>query len=228
VSTLSWASKKAGGYDPSQERDEYGRWTSGGGGAGGGKFVAEAMKDNYDEDRAFEEGFGKAMAAPGEKQKAPGYGAKDNPEKVAERIAGPLASRAAAKGGFSFRPGSKSPKTGYMVSLPTKEGMNHVVDIHEMASRNPPPSEKELRAEVGKRVHDWLTSVLPKVQSKDEHYLGGWMQKDDKGSPVALHLDVSQRFTDRDKATSAGRERNQLSIWHLDKGEEIPTGGTGK
>jgi hypothetical protein len=147
---------------------------------------------------------------------------------LSSRIAGPLVSRATKQGGFSYRPGAKAPKTGYMVSLPTTAGLNHVVDIQELAKRDPPPTEKELREEVRDRVKKWLDKTLPAVQSKPEHYLGGWMQKDDKGTPQALHLDVSQRFDDRDKATAAGRERNQLAIWHLDKGEEIPTGGTGK
>jgi hypothetical protein len=40
----------------------------------------------------------------------------------------------------------------------------------------------------------------------------------------AIHLDVSQRFTDKAQALQAGRDRNQLAIYHLDIGKEIPTG----
>lgn len=229
-------------FDPDQPRDERGQFASSGGGGGAsgklktalsppkqsevGRGLGEGQGKALGEDEAFEQGF--ASAGPSPHLTVPGYGAKNNPELVSQRIAEPLVARATAQGGFSYRPGAKSPKTGFMVSLPTTAGANHVIDIESMAHRDPPPSEKELRAEVSGRVRDWLRSTLPSVQKNPDHYLGGWLQKGDDGKPVALHLDVSQRFTDHDKATAAGRDRNQIAIWNLDEGKEIPTGGSGK
>lgn len=149
----------------------------------------------------------------------------------AGKLAGPLLGKAEREGGFSYRPGAgreRVPKTGYMVSRPVAEGLNHVIDIKEMASRDPAPSRAELEGEIRGRVEKWLAKTLPSIDKEKDQYLGGWMERHNDGKPVALHLDVSQRFQDRDKATKAGRERNQMAIWHLDKGEEIPTGGTGR
>jgi hypothetical protein len=96
------------------------------------------------------------------------------------------------------------------------------------------PTEEQVRAEVKAKVKEavtaWLKKSLPKVADKPDHYLGGWHEKTEGGTPVALHLDVSQRFAtkDKDAALKAGRERNQLAVWHIEKGHEIDTGGTGR
>jgi hypothetical protein len=143
-------------------------------------------------------------------------------------IARTLTEKAVKKGGFSYRPGEGAPKDGFMVSLPTSAGVNHVVDIKAIASRNPPPSRAQLKTELAGHVREWLKKAMPVARGSADHFLGGWVQKDEKTNrPVALHLDISERHTDRDLAIQHGRERNQMSVWDVAKGEEIPTGGTG-
>jgi len=150
----------------------------------------------------------------------------------APKTAGSLLQRAEKAGGYSYRPDDPHPTTGYMVSLPTSAGANHVVDIKEMMSRTPPPTRAEARAELKKQIAGFLKANLPKLQSMPkDHYLGGWVERhngDKDGTPIAMHFDISQRMPDREKALQAGRERNQLAVWHLDKQEEISTGGTGR
>lgn len=161
----------------------------------------------------------------------------------AAKFAGPLANKAEKDGGFTYRPGApknaRIPTDGIMVSRAPSEGQGHVVEIAKMAeaaaSRENPPTAAALRAEVVTKTRDavkaWLAKAVPNIQKLGpDHYLGGWFEKDDKGNPVALHLDVSQRFDpkDREKALSAGRARNQLAVWDIGKMEEIKTGGTGR
>lgn len=161
-------------------------------------------------------------------------------KKRAAAMAGPLADKAEREGGFTVKPGAskseRTPSSGVMVSRDPKEGLGHVVEIRDMAKkmaeRDPPPTEAQVRAEIRAHVHEqvqkWLEKSLPAVAGKGDHYLGGWFERDSSGSPIALHLDVSQRFEDRDKAISAGRERNQLAVWDIGKMEEVSTGGTGR
>jgi hypothetical protein len=152
-------------------------------------------------------------------------------KKRAPDVAGMLLQRAEDRGGFSYRPDQPDPKTGYMVSLPTSAGANHVVDIKEMANREPPPTREEMRAELKKQMASWLKVNRPKLAAMpSDHYLGGWVERhngEEKGVPVAMHFDISQRMPNRTKAIAAGKERNQKAVWRLDTSEEIPTGGTG-
>jgi len=149
-------------------------------------------------------------------------------------FAGALLNKANKEGGFSYRPGGapkeRVPTTGYMVSVPVKEGLNHVIDVDELAKNS--TSLAGLNKEIKGRVEKWLSKAMPAIEKRSDHFLGGWMERHNEGEPragepKALHLDVSERFKDKDKAFSAGKERNQKAIWHLDKGEEISTGGTG-
>lgn len=45
-----------------------------------------------------------------------------------------------------------------------------------------------------------------------------------------IHLDIVEIFSDEDEdlAVKAGQARNQISVWHAGRGEEIPTAGTGE
>lgn len=61
------------------------------------------------------------------------------------------------------------------------------------------------------------------VLSKGEHAVGTWKDPD-TGKTV---LDVSKTIQNRGEAVAAGKAANQKAIYHLGKGEEIPTGGTG-
>lgn len=55
-------------------------------------------------------------------------------------------------------------------------------------------------------------------------YLGLWHDKESG----KVFLDVSQNVPDRAKAEALGRRRDQISIWDVVNGKEIPTGGTGQ
>jgi predicted ABC-type ATPase len=151
---------------------------------------------------------------------------------AAGKLAGPLAAQAAA-GGFTYRPGSKAPTAGIMVSRAPSEDMGHVVEIGKMLDASPRPSAGEVRAMVTKDVAAWLRDKgLPAIAKLGpDHYLGGYAEHDKQTRAlVALHFDVSQHFSDADraKAIQTGRDRNQISVWDVAKMEEIPTGGTGR
>lgn len=155
--------------------------------------------------------------------------------KHSDRYAAPLLAKAEKEGGFTYRPGAekqkRTPTEGFMVSRDPSEKVGHVIEIEKMAMRDPPPTKTELHAEVKKAVSEWLAKSVPNMQKLGaDHYLGGWMQKDKDGAPVALHLDISQHFDPRhkDDATKAGRDRNQMAIFDIGKFEEISTGGTGR
>ena len=153
-------------------------------------------------------------------------------KKHAGQQAEPLLERAEKTGGFSYRPAkkkdSRSPTSGYMVSRDPKEKVGHVIEIEQMANREPPPTREALRKEIKDQVKKWLAKSLPTVKGKSDHFLGGWYERNKDGTPKALHLDISQQFKDKDQAIQAGRSRNQLAIWDVKKGEEIETGGTGR
>jgi hypothetical protein len=53
-------------------------------------------------------------------------------------------------------------------------------------------------------------------------HIGGWTNNG------KVSLDPSERIANPDKAYAAGVARNQISIWDVKHGKEIPTGGTGK
>lgn len=162
----------------------------------------------------------------------PGGGLAKWAAKYSQRFAGPLAARAEKEGGFSYRPSpakdERSPSDGFMVSHHPSEGLGHVIEIEKMAMRDPPPTVSQLREEIRTAVKTWLAKALPNVKDKDDHFLGGWFERNADGTPKALHLDVSQRFKDKDAAVKAGRERNQLAIWDVKNKAEIDTGGTGR
>jgi hypothetical protein len=153
-------------------------------------------------------------------------------DKRAPRLAGFLYDKVDKQGGASYRPGGKpserEPKTGFMVAVPIEKGLNHVIDIRAMANRIPHPTRSELKKEVVGHFTEWLQKALPALKDMPGHFLGPWLQKDDAGNPIALHLDGSQQIADRDKAVQAGKDRNQIEVWDVVKGEGISTGGTGK
>jgi hypothetical protein len=144
-------------------------------------------------------------------------------------LAGKLLATAQREGGFSYHPEGpnkdRTPTSGIMVSLPVSAGHNHVVDIKTISES---ATREQARKEVKGQIVKWLEKTLPAIKGKPDHYLGGWLERHNNNA-VAFHLDVSQRFDSKDKkaAIKAGRERNQKAIWHIDKKEEISTGGTG-
>lgn len=158
-------------------------------------------------------------------------------EKRAGRYASPMADKVQREGGFTYKPHTelgkeRVPKEGIMVSRPVSEKLGHVVELAKMAHRDPPPTKQEMRTEIRASVKTWLEKALPAARMLGpDHYVGGWMETDKKsGDVIAMHFDVSQKFDtkDRQKAIDTGKARNQAAIWHIEKGEEIDTGGTGR
>jgi hypothetical protein len=156
-------------------------------------------------------------------------------QKRAERYAGPLAEKTTREGGFTFKPDAppkeRTPKAGILVSQHPREGLGHVVEVAKMKDRIPPPTEKQVEREIEHSVEKWLEKALPAIKGKADLHLGGWKEVDKQtGKFIALHFDVSQKFSEKDEraAIQAGRDRNQKAIWHIGRGEEIDTGGTGR
>lgn len=55
-------------------------------------------------------------------------------------------------------------------------------------------------------------------------YSGGW-HNEENGE---VYVEPSENIHDREEAIAAARARNQISIWDVEKGEEVNTGGTGE
>lgn len=75
-------------------------------------------------------------------------------------------------------------------------------------------------------VEQWVTSRAPVVtngQTLRRRAYGAWRHGEE------IHLDIVEIFPDDEEAEAVkiGQSRNQISIWHAGRGEEIPTGGTG-
>jgi hypothetical protein len=113
-----------------------------------------------------------------------------------------------ADGGFTLSLDGQAPSEGIAVS-PYPERTQRI-----LADR--------LDVEVERAVGRFIEKNAD-LLAKPEHFLGGWHE----GGHV--WLDVSRVFPadQRDEAVALGREHNQISIWDIGAGEEIPTGGTG-
>jgi hypothetical protein len=108
-------------------------------------------------------------------------------------------------GGFSVDPRTgKTPTDGYMVE--TKK-IDQTFDH--------PPTDVDYRKFLD--AHQQELSDDPTLQ------MGGWINPDGKYT-VALTSHIPDRAT----AVDLGQKHNQISIYDLAKGEEIPTGGTGE
>lgn len=75
--------------------------------------------------------------------------------------------------------------------------------------------------ETNKALLSWA-SRNSDILSQPGCCLGTWL---DNGQ---ISLDISQRFLDKDEAIAAAKARNQIAIFGLENGEDIPTGGTGR
>ena len=156
-------------------------------------------------------------------------------EKLYNKLQGPT-------GGFTYRPSKsesgESPKDGFLVSRDPKEGHGHIIDAatksvsdaaqeHAGADRAAVKAKEkaQMKARVLPQLKEWMKKTLPKIATKKDQYLGGYV---DEGGNI--HLDVSEHFkpNERERAVSEGKGRNQISIWDVKKGEEIKTGGTGR
>jgi len=116
-----------------------------------------------------------------------------------------------AEGGLSVKMIDGSvPTEGFMVALGGDSGA--IV-----------PAEDFFNPEKGqKAVADFLKQNKEKF-ADNRVFLGLWHNKNDGN----VYLDVSENILDRARATAAGRERDQISIWDVSNVDEIPTGGTG-
>ena len=131
-----------------------------------------------------------------------------------------LVAKAKSDGGFTHHPTKGTPTSGYIVSSDTKEKRGKIVDLTD--------SNVDVKKEVSAYLQKNEGHLGP------NEYIGGYVQKSDpkdgekEGKAVALHLDISNHFSDKDEAIRLGRKRNQISVWDVKNGKEILTGGTGR
>jgi hypothetical protein len=113
-----------------------------------------------------------------------------------------VAKAAATKGdGFSFHPGTgEAPTDGYMVETHLDRGQQY----------DHPPTAEDIRAFTEKNKD--LLSKNPDL------FVGGYKNS----------LGISERLTDQAAAEDLGKKTNQISIYDVKNGKEIPTGGTGE
>ena len=106
--------------------------------------------------------------------------------------------------GFSVTIHGETPTSGHMVALPGRSriinGKPALHDVDEYARAN--------------------ADVLRQPGA----HIGGWHNE----SEGKTYLDVSHNIADRNAAIAAGRARNQIAIWDVKHGKEIPTGGDGR
>ncbi len=108
----------------------------------------------------------------------------------------------ATKGeGFSYHPGTgEAPTDGYMVETHLDRGQQY----------DHPPTAEDIRA---------FTEKNKDILSKNpDLYVGGYKNT----------LGISERLTDQAAAEDLGKKTNQISIYDVKNGKEIPTGGTGE
>lgn len=108
----------------------------------------------------------------------------------------------ATKGeGFSFHPGTgEAPKDGYMVETHLDRGQQY----------DHPPTAGDIRTFTEKNK-----DILGK---NPDLYVGGYKNT----------LGISERLADQAAAEELGKKTNQISIYDVAGGKEIPTGGTGE
>ena len=108
-------------------------------------------------------------------------------------------------GGFTVNPHTgEVPNDGYMVETANKD---KVFDH--------PPTAKEYQ--------NFIKDNRATLDADPSLHIGGWVNPDGKYT-VAL----SSRVPDLATATELGKSHNQISIFDVAKGKEIPTGGTGE
>lgn len=131
---------------------------------------------------------------------------------VSPEVAASVLDRVRENGGLSVNmlDGSE-PTSGYMVAKGGTKGA--ILDADEFY--DPVKGPAALSAFVKQYRSDLGTG---------KSYLGLWHNTEDG----KVYLDVSDNIMDRSRAVSAGRRRNQISIWDVANFAEISTGGTGE
>jgi hypothetical protein len=126
-------------------------------------------------------------------------------------VAQSILERVKAHGGLSVKMTDGSePTTGYMVAKGTQYG----VTVSAADFYDPTKGPKILADYMKKNKSDLGTG---------KNYLGLWHNTEDGN----VYLDVSQNIQNKGEAISAGRSRDQISIWDVANFAEIQTGGTG-
>ena len=126
-------------------------------------------------------------------------------------VAASILERVKANGGLSVNmlDGSE-PTSGFMVAKGGTKGA--IVDASEFFD---PQGGADSLSSFLKTYRTSLTKGS---------YLGLWHNTGDG----KVYLDVSDNIQDRQKAITAGKRRNQISIWDVANFEEVNTGGTGE
>jgi hypothetical protein len=115
-------------------------------------------------------------------------------------------------GGATISNIGRTPMTGFIVATDPKLGK--VVDGEDFRDLD------KARQILG----DYIFANKETLRG-DNKYLGLWHNTN--GGADEVHIDIVERIGSRTEAIQAGRARNQISIWDLNRSEEIPTGGTG-
>ena len=117
-----------------------------------------------------------------------------------------------SNGGATIAINGNEPKDGYIVATDPKLGQV----VTGETFRDPEACQKLLT--------DYIVKNQAALASGSK-YLGLWHNTD--GGADEVHIDVVEKFDDQATAIQAGQDRNQISIWDVANGAEIPTGGTG-
>ena len=110
-----------------------------------------------------------------------------------------------AERGFSVRPDGFVPKDGFQVAMKGRTEKSPI-DLNNV--------EQAVRDHVAKNTD---------VYKSPETFIGGW----NNPNTGKVHLEPSRNVQDPEVAFKLGQVRNQVSIWDVRRGKDIPTGGTG-
>ena len=104
--------------------------------------------------------------------------------------------------GFSVTIHGETPTSGHMVALPGRSRIiNGTPSLHDVSEYA--------------RTH-------ADVLGQPGAHIGGWHNEG------KTYLDIAHNIRDRHEAIAAGQQRNQIAIWDVRHGREIPTGGNGR
>lgn len=126
-------------------------------------------------------------------------------------VADSILARVRENGGLSVNmvDGSE-PTSGYMVAKGAQYGA--IVDAVDFYDPIKGP----------KALADYMKKHKSQLGT-GKNYLGLWHNTEDG----KVYLDVSENIQDKERAISAGRKQDQISIWDVTNFAEIQTGGTG-
>ena len=116
-------------------------------------------------------------------------------------LSAPRLFEALKSGGFTIHdPSGEVPTSGWVVALSKDTERSFPFNV------SPSRAQREIRKY---RSQHWKELQDPST------FYGGWLDGDQ------AYLDISQVFDDKEEAIRAGRERDQLAIFHLDTFETL-------